>query len=106
MERKRDLKADIWWSKDGWRVTVKAGNGKILAVSNKAYQAKLQCNALINMAINENQVDKDVYKDKKGEWRWRIVSKSDGMKLLRSSESYENRSDCDEMVTLIISTST
>jgi uncharacterized protein YegP (UPF0339 family) len=34
-----------------------------------------------------------IYKDKRGEWRWRAVA-SNGRILAVSSESYKNRPDC------------
>jgi uncharacterized protein YegP (UPF0339 family) len=37
----------------------------------------------------------EIYKDEKGEWRWRIIA-ANGVVVGASSEGYKNRSDCIE----------
>jgi uncharacterized protein YegP (UPF0339 family) len=38
-----------------------------------------------------------IYKDAKGEWRWRLVA-SNGQIIATSGEGYKNLSHCEEMV--------
>lgn len=38
----------------------------------------------------------EIYKDKKGEWRWRARAKSNKKILLDSGEGYKRRSACEK----------
>lgn len=39
-----------------------------------------------------------VYVDKRGEWRWRIISQANHNKIAMSTEGYHNKIDCVRML--------
>ncbi len=45
-----------------------------------------------------------LYKDKAGEWRWRLLAKN-GKKIGTSGEGYKNKADCAHAIELVKSAS-
>ena len=94
----RDLKIVSYTDRAGqlrWRAM--AGNGKQLAKSPKGYSD------LDNMVEDLQQIlatphDADLYKDKLGEWRWRLCLPSPDETQRKiaavTSEGYNNKIDC------------
>ena len=50
--------------------------------------------------VPESSLSFDVYKDKAGEWRWKLVAKN-GRTIADSAEGYENYTDLQSAVSLI-----
>lgn len=80
--------------RDRYRFRVKAGNGEVLARSSKSYSDK---DEIINIIarVTLKQHDAEVYKDRAGEYRWRLAL--DGQSAIMSSEGYKNASYCREI---------
>ena len=43
----------------------------------------------------------EIYKDRKGEWRWRIIA-SNGRKLANSGEGYKRKRDCTRSLNFVL----
>ena len=95
-------------AKTGYMFNLKAGNGEIIATS-EVYTSKSSCKGGIASVMNnapkakiEDQTSKDfekvsnpkfeVYKDKKGEFRFRL--KAANGEIIAASEGYSEKSGC------------
>jgi uncharacterized protein YegP (UPF0339 family) len=94
----KDLKIVSYTDRAGrlrWRAL--AGNGKQLAKSPKGYT---DMNSMVEALAEVLAVprDADLYKDKLGEWRWRLCLPSDDETHCKiaavTSEGYCNKQDC------------
>lgn len=92
MIRKRTLQLRTYKDKRGkFRARMFAGNGKQLARSPKGYEENLYVDGLEAMLYAQH--DADLYRDKRGQWRWRFALPDHGI-IMVSSESYKNKRDC------------
>jgi uncharacterized protein YegP (UPF0339 family) len=94
------ITATIYEDKAGrfrWRAV--SANGKQLAKSPKGYKTE---DALMDdfgfMASKDH--DPIMYKDRKGEWRWRLMK--DGKIVAITSEGYNNKKDCEYSANLVL----
>jgi len=88
----RDLKLEKYEDVAGfyrWRVL--AGNGKQLAKSPRGYATMAELNTDLEMILKQPH-DAEVYRDKRREWRWRLIL--DNRNVAIASEGYVNRPDC------------
>jgi len=99
---KRTLKLGTYPDTSGkvrWRVV--AGNGKVLAKSPGGYpegDARLASDIGF---ITGSEHDAELYRDRRGEWRWRL--RRDGKRIVAvSSEGYVNRGDCERASDLFL----
>lgn len=84
-----------------WRL--RAANGEILAASSDGYKSKESCKravANVQRGAGTGRLKFEDYKDKKGEYRWRLLA-SNGQNLAKSSEGYKAKRDCQHAIELI-----
>ncbi|MGB8315441.1 MAG: DUF1508 domain-containing protein [Aestuariivirga sp.] len=88
-----DNKLEIYTDKRAgfrWRRT--STNGEIIGASSESYKAKKDCEANAN---RDTSGDKwEFYKDKRGESRWRAISKANGRQVGKSTEGFASPSGC------------
>ena len=98
----RMLKLETYEDKGGrtrWRYI--AGNGEQLARSARGYACK--DDLLEDLAhIVEKKHDAELYKDKRGEWRWRFRRDGKGRIVAIASEGYKNKQDCKDASDLLL----
>jgi len=92
MARQRTLQLRTYKDKGGkYRARIFAGNGEQLARSPKGYEENVFADGLEAMLYAQH--DAELYKDKRGEWRWRFALCPYGI-IMISSEGYKNKQDC------------
>ena len=103
-----DIKKKVLEAKKGFKFNLVAGNGEVIASSQvyksaataKKGAASVAANAPIaaieNQTVKDFQVEKnpkfEVYKDKKGEFRFRLKAKNG--QIIASSEGYSKVDSC------------
>jgi uncharacterized protein YegP (UPF0339 family) len=98
------LKFEIYQDKaNKYRWRLKAANGEILATSGEGYKSKESCKhglASVQKGAGTGKLKFDSYKDKAGEYRWRLKA-SNGQIVAASSQGYKSKRDCEHAVDLI-----
>jgi uncharacterized protein YegP (UPF0339 family) len=81
-----------------------AGNGEQIAKSSKGYE---ESDALLEdlAHIVDEKHDAELYKDCRGEWRWRFRRDGDGHIVAIASEGYKNKKDCKAASDLLLDAS-
>jgi uncharacterized protein YegP (UPF0339 family) len=86
-------------SRGGYSWRLKAANGLIIA-NGESYTAKANCEAAIALVKAARLEQFTVYVDARNEWRWRLKA-TNGEIIAQSSESYRNRSDCENAARIV-----
>jgi uncharacterized protein YegP (UPF0339 family) len=98
----RALKIKTYSDKSGrtrWRFI--AGNGEQLARSARGYFDSDKLVEDLAHIVDERH-DAELYKDKRGEWRWRFRRDGQGKIIAVASEGYKNRKDCKHASDLLL----
>lgn len=101
----RPMKIKTYSDKRGrtrWRFI--AGNGEQVAKSSRGYKEKNELLEDLAHILDERH-DAEIYKDRKGEWRWRFRRDGKGRIVAIASEGYKNRKDCKNASDLLLDAS-
>jgi uncharacterized protein len=90
--RRNKLRLETYRDKNGlYRGRVFAGNGRQLSRTSKGFEHEDYIDRLVELFGEKHKAE--IYKDKKGEWRWRFSLPEYGI-IMISSEGYKNKRDC------------
>jgi uncharacterized protein YegP (UPF0339 family) len=98
----RELKIKTYSDKRGktrWRFF--AGNGEQLARSARGYGNEDELIEDLAHIVDEKH-DAQIYKDIKGEWRWRFRRDGKGRIIAIASEGYKDKRDCKKASDLLL----
>jgi uncharacterized protein YegP (UPF0339 family) len=101
----RTMKLKTYNDKRGrirWRFI--AGNGEQIAKCTRGYATEDELAEDLAHIVDEKH-DAEVYKDVKGEWRWRFRRDGKGRIIAVASEGYKNRKDCKHASDLLLDAS-
>ena len=95
---------EVFADADGrWRWRLVHRNGNVLADSGQGYSRRRDTNrALERLADNADEDSFEVYEDRGGEWRWRLVH-DNGNILADSGEGYSSRNEAENAVDRVLS---
>jgi len=85
------------------RFRVYAANHKVLARSPRAFKTDAELKTRVDLILKQDY-DAQLYKDRRGEWRWRFEAAVGGKKeiIVISSEGYKNHGDCKTASDLVL----
>jgi len=98
----RALKITTYSDKSGktrWRFF--AGNGEQLARSTRGYANVNELTEDLAHIVDERH-DAEIYKDVKGEFRWRFRRDGKGRIIAMASEGYKDKRDCKKASDLLL----